>query len=257
MGQDAIWESADRSWFRDHAGEKIRVRRSYEGEFDGGQVEAHAQFCIRYAGYRDEDIIGIGAHTIVVKIDEATRFRLPYWRAELSDSDLDRIPVEAELADGGKTTTLSGFLRKLDDVTKVAGAATEKYLEEILPTFVVDSLRYDGDKAPDADATGMMLACFELTADEDSSEPHEIRKAGEADHARHTAACGGYDPSRFPAVLVVQPYPGFCFRMPFPREAMRESDNYRFKITAGGREGTLGDYIRQARNSFMFAVKMM
>jgi len=257
MGQDAIWEAADRKWFRDNAGKGLRVRQSFEGEFDGGQVESHAQFCIRYAGYRNEDIVGIGAYTIVIKIDEATRMRLPYWRSELADGDLGRIPVEAELADGGKTTSLSEFLEKLSQVSEVAGAVTEKYLEDILPSFMVSAVEYDGDRGPGSEATGAMLACFELTADEESDSPHEVRTATESDHERHAAMCEGYDPKTLPAVLVVQPYPGIFFRMPFPHMPMKESDNYRFRVSAGGRDGALGDYIKQAGDSLRFAVRMM
>lgn len=254
--RNAIWETGDRKWFSDRVGEKLRVRQSYEGEFDGGQVESYAQFCIRYAGYRDEDIVGIGAYTIVIKIDEATRLRLPYWRSELTEDDRSRIPVEAELADDGETTPLSGFLEKIKTVSKAAGVVTERYLDEILPSFTIISVEYNGDRGPETEAAGAMLSCFELTTDEESSDSHKVRPATEVDHKRH-AACASYDPAMFPAVLITQPYPGLFFRMPFPHIPMKESDNYRFKISAGGKDGTLGDYLKQVRDSFLFAIRMM
>ena len=105
---DAIWESGDRAWFDANPGQAIRVRKGYDGEFDSGQVETSAQFCVRYAGYTDSEIVGIGAYTIVVKVDGATRLRLPYWRSELTDDDLNRIPIEAELREGGYTTSTAG-----------------------------------------------------------------------------------------------------------------------------------------------------
>lgn len=257
MANDAIWESDDRTWFRGNPDEKLRVRGSYEGEFNGGQVETHAQFCVRYAGYRDEDIVGIGAYTIVVKIDESTRMRLPYWRSELTKSDLNRIPVEAELRDGGTTTPLAGFLEKLKTVSEAAGAVTERYLEEVLPSFAVARVEYDGDGGPGDAALRAMVACSELTVQEELHDSHGVREAEADDHKRHAAACGDYDPASLPAVLVVQPYPGFFFRMPFVHAPMKESDNYRFRISASGRGGTLGDYLKQARDSFLFASRMM
>ena len=252
MAGDAIWETADKDWFRGHPGARVLVRESFGGEFDGGQIETHAQFCVRYAGYADAEIVGIGSYTIVVRIDEATRMRLPYWRSEASDADLGRIPVEAELREGGITTSLREFLAKLEVVAKASGAVTEMYLEEVLPAFMVDGISYDGENGPSQAALAAMLACFEPAAEESATDSHEVRPATAEDHGRHSSH-GGYDPADFPAVLVVQPYPGLFFRMPFPRAAMKDSDGYRFRVSAGGRSGTLSEYLAQARHSLRFA----
>lgn len=252
MAGDAIWEAADKGWFRDHPGARVLVRGSFGGEFDGGQIETHAQFCVRYADYTDAEIVGIGSYTIVVKIDDATRMRLPYWRSDASDADLGRIPVEAELKEGGRTMYLREFLANLETAAKVSGAVTETYLEEVLPAFVVDGISYDGENGPSQAALAAMLACFGAAADESATDSHEIRPATAEDHGRHSAH-DGYDPADFPAVLVVQPYPGLFFRMPFPRQTMKESDGYRFLVSAAGRGGTLGEYLAQARHSLRFA----
>jgi hypothetical protein len=252
MAGDALWEAADKGWFRDHPGVRVLVRESYGEEFDGGQIETHSQFCVRYADYADAEIVGIGSYTIVVKIDDTTRMRLPYWRSDASDADLGRIPVEAELREGGKTTSLREFLARLDAAAAVSGAVTEMYLEEVLPAFMVDSISYDGENGPSQAALAIMLACFEPAADESATDSHEVRPATAEDHGRHSAH-GGYDPADFPAVLIVQPYPGLFFRMPFPRPAMKDSDGYRFRVSAGGRSGTLGEYLTQARHSLRFA----
>jgi len=251
MAGDAIWEAADRGWFRSHPGARVLVRESFGGEFDGGQIETHAQFCVRYADYTDAEIIGIGSYTIVVRIDDATRMRLPYWRSDASDVDLGRIPVEAELREGGKTTSLREFLANLETVAKASGAVTETYLEEVLPAFMIDGISYDGEN-PSQAALATMLACFGPAAEETTTDSHEVRPASADDHDRHSAH-KGYDPTDFPAVLVVQPYPGLFFRMPFPRQAMKDSDSYRFRVSAGGRSGTLGEYLAQARHSLRFA----
>jgi len=230
----------------------------YEGEFDGGQLETCAQFCIRYAGYTDSEIVGIGAYTIVVRVDGATRLRLPYWRSELADGDMNRMPIEAELKEGGETTSLREFLSKLGEAAKAAGAVTEKYLEDMMPEFVVTDIGYDGDKGPDEEGLGAMLACFELTCDESRlGDSLTVRSAVEADHERHTSLSQDYDRAMFPAVLVMQPFPGFFFRMPFPNSPMKDSDNRRFTVTAKAGQGTLGDYLKQVRESFLFAVKSM
>lgn len=255
---DAIWESGDRAWFEANPGQAVRVRKGYEGEFDGGQVEAFAQFCARYAGYADDEIIGIGAYTIVVRVDGATRLRLPYWRSGLADGDMGRIPIEAELREGGGTVSLGGFLDKLDDASKAAGAVTEKYLEDMMPEFVVTGVGYDGDRGPGDAGLAAMLACFELTCDEPMlGDSVAVRAAEEADHERHTSLSPGYDRGAFPAVLVAQPFPGFFFRMPFPHMPMKDSDSYRFAVTAKAGRGTLGDYLKQVRESFLFAVGSM
>lgn len=255
---DAIWESGDRAWFEANPDQAVHVRNGYEGEFDGGQLEAFAQFCVRYAGYTDGEIIGIGAYTIVVRVDGATRLRLPYWRSELTDGDMDRIPIEAELREGGETTSLRGFLAKLDKAAGAAGAVTEKYLEDMMPEFTVTGVGYDGDRGPGEAGLAAMSACFELTCDEPRlGDSFTVRAADDADHERHASLSPGYDPGAFPAVLVVQPFPGFFFRMPFPHTPMKDSDSYRFTVTAKAGRGTLGDYLKQVRESFLFAVKTM
>lgn len=254
----AIWESGDRTWFETNPDQAIRVRNGYEGEFDGGQVETFAQFCVRYAGYTDSEIVGIGAYTIVVKVDGATRLRLPYWRSELTDGDMARIPIEAELREGGKTTLLKGFLAKLEEVAKAAGAVTEKYLEDMMPEFTVTKVGYDGDKGPSDAGLAAMSACFEMTCDEPNlGDSFTVRASQDADHERHGSLSSDYDRAAFPAVLVVQPFPGFFFRMPFPHTPMKNSDNYRFTVTANAGQGTLGDYLKQVRESFLFAVRSM
>lgn len=255
---DAIWESGDRAWFEANPDQAIRVRNGYEGEFDGGQLETCAQFCVRYAGYTDSEIVGIGAYTIVVRVDGATRLRLPYWRSELTDGDMARIPIEAELREGGETTSLRGFLAKLAEASKAASAVTEKYLEDMMPEFVVTGVGYDGDRGPGEAGLAAMLACFELTCDEPRlGDSVAVRAATETDHERHGSQSPDYDRSAFPAVLVVQPFPGFFFRMPFPNAPMKDSDSYRFTVTAKAGRGTLGDYLKQVRESFLFAVKSM
>ncbi len=255
---DAIWESGDRAWFEANPGQAIRVRGGYEGEFDGGQLETCAQFCVRYGKYADSEIIGIGAYTIVVMVDGATRLRLPYWRSELTDGDMARIPIEAELKEGGDTTSLRGFLTKLEGVSKAAAAVTEKYLGDMMPEFVVTDIGYDGDKGPGGAGLAAMLACFELTCDEPRlGDSLAVRAADEADHERHGSISTEYDRTAFPAVLVVQPFPGFFFRLPFPNAPMKDSDSYRFIVTAKAGRGTLGDYLKQIRESFLFAVKSM
>ncbi len=255
---DAIWESGDRVWFEVNPDQAIRVRKGYTGEFDGGQVETSAQFCVRYAGYTDSEIIGIGAYTIVVKVDAATRLRLPYWRSELTDDDLIRIPIEAELREGGDVVSLKDFLAKLKDTSKAAGAVTEKYLEDMMPEFVVTGFGYDGDRGPSDGDLSAMLACFELTCEEPRlGDSFVVRAAEDADHERHEALSSNYSRVAFPAILVVQPFPGFFFRMPFPHMPMKDSDNYRFTVTANAGQGTLGDYLKQIRESFLFAVKSM
>lgn len=255
---DAIWESGDRAWFEANPGQAIRVRNGYNGEFDIGQVDTHAQFCVRYGGYTDSEIVGIGAYTIVIRVDGATRMRLPYWRSELTDDDLNRIPIEAELREDGDTTSLKDFLAKLDVVSKATGAVTEKYLEDMMPEFVVTNVDYDGNKGPDEAGLAAMLSGFELTCDESSlGDSLIVRAASDEDHKRHAALSPGYDRGAFPAVLVVQPFPGFFFRMPFPHMPMKDSDSYRFKVTAKAGQGTLGDYLKQVRESFLFAIRTM
>jgi hypothetical protein len=125
-------------------------------------------------------------------------------------------------------------------------------LEEVLPAFMVDSISYDGKNGPSQATLAIMLACFGPATDESATDSHEVRPATAEDHGRHSAH-GGYDPANFPAVLIVQPYPGLFFRMPFPRPAMKASDGYRFHVSASGRDGTLGEYLSQARHSLRFA----
>jgi len=255
---DAIWESSDRVWFEANLGQTIRIRNGYGGEFDGGQLEAFAQFCVRYAGYTDSEIVGIGTYTIVVRVDGATRLRLPYWRSEFANGDMDRIPIEAELREGGKTTSLSGFLSKLDGAAEAAGLVTEKYLEDMMPEFVMTDISYGGDGGPDEKGLAAMLACFEMTCDESRlRDSFTVRAAMAADHERHASLFQDYDRYKFPAVLIVQPFPGFFFRMPFPNSPMKDSDSYGFTVTAKAGQGTLGDYLKQVRESFLFAVKSM
>jgi len=255
---DAIWESADRAWFDANPDQAIRVRNGYEGEFDGGQLETCAQFCVRYAGYTDSEIVGIGAYTIVVRVDGATRLRLPYWRSELTDGDMNRMPIEAELKEGGETTSLKQFLSKLGEVAKAAEAVTEKYLEDMMPEFVVTDIGYNGDRGPDENGLEAMLACFELTCDEPRlGDSFTVRVAADSDHKRHASLSLDYDRDAFQAVLVVQPFPGLFFRMPFPKSPMKDSDSRRFTMVAACGRGTLGDYLKQVRESFLFAVESM
>ena len=75
----SLWEAADKSWMDDNPDQRFYVRKSYDGEFDVGQIETQVQFCVRYGGYEERDTFGIGSHTIVVRIPDA-RLRPPYWR---------------------------------------------------------------------------------------------------------------------------------------------------------------------------------
>jgi len=252
---DAIWEVADRRWFSDNPGKHIHARQSYAGEFDAGQVETYSQFCMRYAGYSDKDILGIGAYTVVVRIDDMTRLRLPYWRADLADADCKRMPVEAQLAGGGDTTTLSQFVEQISAAAAASVAVTERYLDELLPAFMVTAISYAGDRGPAESDFDAMIACFDATPDETIEDSHAVRPATENDHDRHATAHPAYEPGSFPAVLVVQPFPGMFFRMPFPRVSMAESDNYRFRVSTPAGDGSLGDYLTQVRQSLRFACR--
>lgn len=257
---DTLWESADRTWFEDHPDERIYVRASFPSEFDDGVIETQSQFCVRFAGYGDDDLVGIGTHAVVVRMDDLTRMRFPYWREEL-DGDFDKYPVQAELAEGGEVITLSGLLGKLSEVKAEADraekAVTEKYLEDILPAFLIDSVQYKGDLSG---LTGTMKLCFEIATDEEPFvDSSRVRPAGDEDHRRHKEVCESfgrtYDPEMFPAVLAVQPFHGFFFRMPFPHNPMKESDKYRFSVSTGVGDGTLGEYLAQSESSYRFAAK--
>jgi len=171
---------------------------------------------------------------------------------------MDRVPIEAELREGGKTTSLRGFLTKLKKVSRASGAVTEKYLEDTMPGFTVTEVGYDGDRGPNDAGLRAMAVCFELTCDElGFKDSFTVRSARKADHERHSSLSADYDRDAFPAVLVVQPFPDFFFRMPFPHKPMKNSDSYRFTVAAVAGQGTLGDYLKQVRESFLFAVKSM
>ena len=252
----SLWEAADKSWMDDNPDRRFYVRPSYDGEFDIGQIETQVQFCVRYGGYEERDTFGIGSHTIVVKMPDA-RLRLPYWRYEITEDDEGRYPVEAELAEGGETTSLRKFCERFDARQAVIEEeATQQYLSEVLPAFLVGGFKYDGDRGPSEETMAVMAKCCALTIDDEPFDGHfDVRGAVAEDHERHSALHEQYEPDDFPAVLATQPYPGFFIRFPFPHFPMKESDRYRLLVSAACGEGTLEDYLGQVRESLRFAIQ--
>lgn len=254
----SLWEAADKSWMDDNPDQRFYVRKSYDGEFDVGQIDTQTQFCVRYGGYEEKDIFGIGSHTIVVRIP-AARLRLPYWHDEITGDDEERYPVEAELAEGGKITSLREFCERFDTRQAIVEEEmTQQYLSEVLPAFLVSGFGYDGNRGPSKEAMVIMAKCCTLTTDAGPFEGYfDVREADKKDHEGHSDLHEQYEPDDFPAVLAVQPYPGFFVRFPFPHFPMKESDRYRFLVSAACGEGTLEDYLEQVRESLRFAIQKM
>ena len=100
-----------------------------------------------------------------------------------------------------------------------------------------------------------MAKCCELMIDEPFDGHFDVRKATAEDHERYSASHEQYEPDDFPAVLAVQPYPGFFVKFPFPHLPMKESDRYRFLVSAACGEGTLEDYLEQVQESLRFAIR--